>query len=127
MVTNQSRYLLDAWYHLVKDYGIDIVYVSVSTTAPINSETGQRVGTLDKKYCVKALPNSVSHDTKFLAKLLGRVESIESSFLCRVSDFPPGLVFKDGDHLFAGNIRYRTMNTEDYDGLLIHFIGEAVK
>jgi hypothetical protein len=126
-VTNQSRYLLDAWYHLTKDYGIVFTYVSVCDTAAINPDTGQRDTSLDKKYTVQTLPNSVSHDTKFLAKLLGRVESIEASFLCRTSDFPKGLVFKNGDHFFANGVRYRNMNTEDYDGLLIHFIGEAVK
>jgi hypothetical protein len=126
-ITNQTRFLLDAWYHLVKDYGVSFAYVSVCDTAAINPETGQRDTRQDKKYCVNALPNSVSHDTKYVAKLLGRIESIETTFLCRVSDFPRGTVFKVGDHFYAAGIRYRNMNIEDYDGLLVHFTGEAVK
>lgn len=125
-MTSLGRMLLDTFYHLVKEYGTTIIFTKVGK-GDIDPDTGRRDTSADRTFPLPAVLTPVGITTEFMLKLIGRVEKVESVFLIRLSDMPTGLTVESGDFFVHGNLKYRNLNYEDFDGTLIGLTGETFK
>lgn len=119
-----TKVLLDTFYHLNKEYGTTIQFTKTGK-GNIDATTGSRDTSGDRSFPLSAVLAPVGHTTEWLAKLLGRTERIESCYLIRVRDLPTGLQVAPEDFFVHGNVKYRNLKFEDYDGTLILLMGES--
>lgn len=123
-MTSLTRVLLDTFYHLMKDYGTTIIFTKVGK-GDVNPETGRRDTSADRTFPLSAVLTPVGVTTEFMLKVIGRIEKVESVFLIRLSDLPSGLAIETGDFFVHGNLKYRNLQYEDFDGVLIGLTGET--
>lgn len=119
-----SRMLLQTFYVLLKDYGTTITFTKVGK-ADIDPETGKRDASADRVFPLPAVVSPVAHSTIFLAKLLGRTEKIEATYLVRVSDLPAGIKIETGDFFAHGDKKYRNLMFENYDNVIVELSGDT--
>lgn len=123
-MTSLASVLLDTFYHLQRDYGTTIVYTKVGK-GDIDPETGRRDTSADRSFPLPAVLTPVGITTEFMLRLIGRVEKFEAVFLIRLSDLPTGLTVETGDFFVHGNLKYRNLQYENFDGVLIGVTGET--
>jgi len=123
-VTSLAKMMLDTFYHLQKDYGTTIIFTKVGK-GDIDPETGRRDSSADRQFPLPAVLSPVGLTTEFLLKLIGRVEKIETVYLIRVSDLPSGMTVDTGDFFVHGNRKFRNLQTEDFDNVVLGLTGET--
>lgn len=123
-MTCLAKMLLDTFYHLRKDYGTVIQFTKAGK-GNIDSETGTRDSSADRTFSLPAVICPTGHLNEWLAKLVGRIEKIGTHYLIRVSDIPSGVQIENGDYFVHGNLKYRQLEFEDFDGVLYAVTGET--
>lgn len=116
-------HLDDAYYHLVKDYGITVVFYKVGKNV-IDDETGVRSTAEDKQYQIEAIFTPVDTYVEFLHSLLGRTEKSKTDFMVRISDLPE--INPEQDYIKHGNLKYRNLTITKFGGEVGILTGEAV-
>lgn len=121
--TPNTRFLISLFYQLRKQFPADLQYVKV-LKGEINVETG-KVTDPERIYVLKAVISPAWITTEYLAKLIGRVERLESVFLIKTSDLPVEVTTTD--YFVHNGRKYKNLSFEDMDGALTALFGETVK
>lgn len=120
-----NKMILDTFYFLKKEYGTTIQLTKVGK-GEVDLDTGVQTPN-HTTYGISAVFAPVGLTTEFLLKLLGRVEKIESVFLIRLADLPAGLSVEPTDFFVHGNLKYQSLEIEDFAGVVLALTGKTHK
>lgn len=121
----------DLFYFMDMDYGLDAIYVKIGKAVNDPVDTGIRDSSVDTRTPIRVVQSPQDRTIEYLRKSFGQVDlsgksdQIGTEFLVKMEDFPNLDI--DVDYLEIGNLKYRNLTIESFQGRVGILNGVAAK
>ena len=109
----------DLFYDFDKDYGLDAIYVKIGK-AVVDVIHGTRNPAVDKQTPIRVIQMPEDRTIEYLRKSFGQVDlsgksdQKQTEFIVKLEDMPDLQI--DTDYLQVGNLKYRNLTIETFQG-----------